>query len=187
MKDNKDLRFKILQHLQDNGSSTEEVPCNKFLAAAHNDLATIRRTLKELIQKGYINESNVDWSIELDKSIIYNLNTTGATGQGNNRIERLLDPNDIGTIRLYLTLDGKRFLIESENLKHTTWMLRNDIPMKILFAFLGIIATLATQYISKHYIDTYTKEQIDSSDKKVNSDTNLKRDTLDIRPDSIGN
>jgi hypothetical protein len=184
MRDSKDLRFKVLEYLQENGSSTEEVQCNEFLSKLHIDLATIRRTIKELIEKGYINESNIDWEKDRDKSIIFNLKTNGATGQEDNRIERLLDSNDIGTIRLYLTLDGKRFLIESENLRRTTWMIRNDIPMKLSFAIfgavLGIVSTLVTQYIRSDKDSSTTKvsvtvsQQTDTTTVYSNSTANLK-------------
>ena len=58
--------------------------------------------------------------------------------------------------------------------------------MKFLFAFFGIIATLGTQYISKHYIDIDKNERVDCTDKKVNSKIELKRDMVDSQPDTVG-
>jgi hypothetical protein len=184
MKESKDLRFKVLEYLQENGSSTEEVQCNEFLSKLHGDLATIRRTIKELIEKGYINESNIDWDKDRDKSIIFNLNTTGATGQENNRVERLLNPKEIGTIRLYLTLDGKKFLVESENLRRTTWMIRNDNKIKVLFAIfgaaLGVASTLVTHYV-------LSDKDASTNTTKVNVTVSQQTDTTTIYHNSTAN
>lgn len=159
MNENSDIRYKILEYLNQNGNSTEEVRCSIFLAHLHNDLGTIKRTLIELINKGYINESNVDWVNEKEtKSEIFKINTRGNIERKDSK--RLLDSKDIKEIRLYLTLDGKRFLIESENLKHTTWMIRNEKWFRILLIFIGALLSLIIQWLSKVVFNENRKPQI---------------------------
>ena len=159
MTDKQDMRFKILEYLHKNGSSTEEVQLSDFLWTIHRDLGTIKRTLIELIAKGYINVSNVNWETEKEsKSVIFKINADGSTGELNNRPERLQDRNDIKEIRLYLTLDGKRFLIEAENLRRTTWMIKHDFKIKLLLVFLAACFTLGIQYVSINYLRIETKQ-----------------------------
>jgi|GEM_PF-6383979 len=147
MVDKFDIRFKILNHLARKGSSTEEVQCSDFLACLHPDLGTIRRTLKELIVKGYINESNIDWAKEREQSTIWKIETIGSPQKKES--SRLLDRQDIKEIKLYLTLDGKKFLIEAANLKHTTRKIRNEWWMKFAILIIGGALTLSFQGISK--------------------------------------
>jgi len=186
MRNNYDIRFKILDHLDKNGRSTEEIVCNEFLASLHYDLGTIKRTLIELIEKGYINESNVNWERDRETaSVIFAINTKGDKTRKDTK--RLLDINDIKAIRLYLTLDGKKFLIESSNLKRTTWMLKNEWWLRFAILIFGAILTLAIQGISKvffspdsesnHLLDksVVNKENISKSDTLTKTDSTLKR------------
>lgn len=184
MIDNSDIRFKILAHLNKFGQSTEEINCNAFLETLHSDLGTIRRTLIELIEKGYINESNVNWERERETlSAIYKINTRGDHTRKDSK--RLLKPNDIEAIRLYLTLDGKKFLIESENLKHYSWTIRNDWWMKIIYIIIGAVLTLGAYIIrdnqtkkEKIILESNTQKSIDTFGNKNKLNLSSQSDTI---------
>lgn len=179
MKDSSDIRLKILDHLNKSGRSTEEINCNNFLVTLHNDLGTIKRTLIELIEKGYIKESNVDWDREREtSSVIFKIKTIGNLTRKDSK--RLLNPEDIKAIRLYLTLEGKKFLIESENLKHYSWTIRNDWWLKIVYLIIGSILTF-TVYLIRDFQTKTEKNTVESnSQNTVGNKMNIK-----IKTDTI--
>lgn len=147
MIDKSDIRLKILNKLSAQKKGTEEFLANELLAKIHNDLGSVRRALIDLIEAGYIKESNVDWRTEKEnKSVIYSINTIGPPE--NKSTKRLINDDSIGAIRIYLTLAGQEFLVESENLRLTTWTIRNDWWLKIIYMLIGAGISIAIFYLT---------------------------------------
>jgi len=102
-----DLRYKILLELKARELETREFVANEYLSKLPYDLGTIKRALIELRNSNYIQESNVP----PNKSVIDEIVAIDNEGP-----EKLLNKTH-GAIRLVLTLDGTRFLLEDSKLK----------------------------------------------------------------------
>jgi|GEM_PF-5952240 len=100
--DNTDIRLRILERLDQENKSTEEFIANEFLETLHTDLGTIQRAVIELLDDKYIKESR--------PSAVRKIETSKGKSS-----KRLLDGNDIPSIRLYITLKGKQYLAEQRD------------------------------------------------------------------------
>lgn len=141
--DDTDIRYIILKKLRKENAGTAEFSANQFLASLHRDLGTIRRALTDLIKDGYIWESNIDWDNDRDESEVSRISTINSVGPPAQKdSKRLL--TEIKPIRIYITLKGMRFLIESYNLRRTTWNLRNEWWIRILFLVIGAVIAFAS-------------------------------------------
>ncbi len=122
----KDLRIRILEHLVNNGQSTEETILNDFLGKSGEDLGVIRRSLIELIESGYVKISNTE-NHKAIQELNEQLNSTTQRGTPHQDAEdkksckRFL--HDVGNhkkirlkIRAYATVKGINFLIEYHKL-----------------------------------------------------------------------
>ena len=148
----KDIRIKILERLEREEQSTAEFMANEFLATLHPDLGTVKRSVLDLIEDGYIKQSF--------PSDISAINTVERKGS-----DRFLDKNDIPPVRLFITLKGQQFLIESKNLKRTTWMIKHDWWVKIVYLIAGSLIAVAINKFA-----TNAKESMNSAERqKVNS------------------
>lgn len=139
-----DIRTMILSELSRQENSTAEFIANKFLYNIHKDLGTTIRALIELIEEGFVKESNIDWKDESQKnnSIVLSIDTTGKPGSNAKNPKRLLDSSDIKSIRLFITLKGKMYLIQDKKLKIDFTLSKWQ---KIWFwpiAFIGIISLI---------------------------------------------
>lgn len=133
-----DIRLNILQRVERENRGTAEFKANEYLATTHSDLGTIKRAVVDLLDDGYIKESNLLWPDEKSKSVVYNIDTKGPAGSPKKDPKRLLDQKDIKFIRLYISLHGKKFLIEEENLRRTTWWIKHDWWMRIIYMVIGV-------------------------------------------------
>lgn len=142
-----DIRFKILEKLSEEKNSTAEFKAKEFLATLHSDLGTIKRALIDLIEDGLIKESNVNWPEEKEeKSSINAIVTKGPPERKESK--RLLEDESLGPIRIYITLKGQQFLLQSENLRRQSWSIRNDWWVKILYMVVGAGISVAVFYIT---------------------------------------
>lgn len=163
MDTSQDIRLNILRRIERENRGTAEYIANEFLATTHHDLGTIKRAVIDLLDDGYIRESNLYWPSERKNSVVEAIDTNGPTETKKNP-KRLLDQKDIKLIRLYITLKGKRFLIEEENLRRTTWSIKYDIPLKLAFMVLGFLLTIGGYYLRtllpKHKSEHQAAEQL---------------------------
>lgn len=109
-----DIRYIILNELNQMGHSTEDIPINNFLATIKTfigteDIGTIKRAIQELIKEEYVAESpNHIGKVEA-------INSSGPHDTAKNPkrfIEAIGDAPKINDIYLFITLKGKKFLIE---------------------------------------------------------------------------
>tara|TARA_R110002111_G_scaffold89077_1_gene138712 strand:+ start:409 stop:855 length:447 start_codon:yes stop_codon:yes gene_type:complete len=140
-----DIRIKILEKLSEEKNSTGEFKAKDFLVTLHSDLGTIKRALIDLIEDGLIKESNVKWPEERDeKSSIHKIVTKGSPERKDSR--RLINDKTIGTIRIYITLKGQQFLLQSENLRRQSWSIKNDWWIKLLYMIIGASISVLVFY-----------------------------------------
>ena len=151
-----DIRLNILKRIEQENRGTAEFIANEYLSTAHDDLGTIKRAVLDLLDDGYVRESNLSWPDQKSKSVVFNIDTTG--GKPNKNSNRLNNKNDIKSVRLYITLKGKRFLIEEENLRRTTWWIKHDWWLRIIYIALGAGIGIGGSYLT-YSPDTDKKEQ----------------------------
>ena len=116
-----DLRQKILRKLFESNLSTEEFIANEFLQGVHSDTGTIKRALVDLLELGYIKESNINWSNggeRINKSIINKIDSNKENSSSKVALK------SCGRIRLYITLDGKKYIENEINNKENERIMR---------------------------------------------------------------
>lgn len=133
--DNKDIRLRILEKLDKENRSTAEFIANDFLQTLHSDLGTIIRAVLDLVEDGYIKQSPPSDIGAIDTSQLKSS-------------DRLLDRSDTPTIRLFITLRGKQFLLESENLKRTSWNLRNEWWVRLSYLTAGALIVVGVNWLT---------------------------------------
>lgn len=178
MNESNDIRLSFLEYLEAKGSSTQEIICNEFFSKLHPDIGTTIRAVIELLELGYVKESHIDWKTDSGKkaSPIANIDTSGSTqSHPNKQASRWLNFNDVGAMRFYITLEGKKFLIDNRNLKRSTWNIKYDIPIKLAFVFVGglvtIVAQLAMEAIEKPVIPQPININIDQIQSEAKDTT----------------
>lgn len=143
--------MKILLRLKEENLGTGEFIANQFLSTLHDDLGTLRRALVDLFNCGYATESNLYWPEQKADFVTSKIDTRGTLGPEAKKSSRLNDPNDIPPIRLVITLTGLRFLVEAENLRRTTFLIKHDLWIKsgvlILGAVLGFFLSIAKEVL----------------------------------------
>ncbi len=144
MKIKTDIRFKILAHLLEINNSTNEFMANEFLSTLHDDLGTIKRALIELIEEGYIKESNIDTSIPYYTSPVKSIVTIGNITRKNPK--RLIEDSEISKIRIFITLKGKQFLQEIDNENKRMNHLKYDWLKNIVYLLIGAGLTFLANY-----------------------------------------
>ncbi len=146
MKIKSDIRYKILDHLLEINNSTNEFIANQFLSTLHDDLGTIKRALMELIEDGYIKESNIDTSVSNYTSPIKSINTVGDIARKNP--QRLIEDSEISKIRIYITFKGKQFLQEIENENKRMNHLKYEWLKNLVYLIVGASFTFLVNFFS---------------------------------------
>lgn len=170
---NKDIRLEILLETQKRTSGTAEFVANEYLGDLQYDVGSIKRALQELIEFKYIKESNVP----PEKSII-----DAIKSEGNEPAEKLKKANGYNAIRIFLTLEGKRFLIEDKQFmdeaKLSYWKRKTFWPVIIIGILGGItgITSLAINMSKQSSAETQQPLQLDQ--KSLNQPENLPEDSL---------
>jgi hypothetical protein len=172
--DSKDIRLSILEKLDQENKSTAEFIANEFLETLHSDLGTIIRAVNDLVDDGYIKES--------PPSDIRN----AVKNWENKSSKRLLNPNDIPSIRLFITLRGKQFLVESGNLKRTTWNLKNEWWVRLAYLIAGALIVVAVNRLTGNADSADT--QADKQPQQLESSKNISDSTSDnVEEDCVFN
>lgn len=144
-----DIRYKVLLRLQKQKNGTDEFKANEFLATLHDDLGTVRRALIDLVESGYIRESNVDASgVNPQESVIYNIKSRGP--KENKKARRLAEDKSIGVIRIHITLKGIQFMTETENEHFRMRSIKNEWWKNLIFLFVGAIITILVNWINQN-------------------------------------
>lgn len=150
-----DLRYKILNHLKKIGHTTEEVNINPFLSSlkTHNgksDLGTILESLKELKRDGYIKETRNRNIIDQDYQT---KNKPYSDWKSPERfVKQVGDATQINNVYIFLTLEGKKFIIEWEMLENNNWLLKNQrINFYVILAisFISVVLSVAAIILHK--------------------------------------
>lgn len=157
-----DIRFKILEELKRIGHTTEEASMNDFLSTLKtykntDDLGTIREAILELVKDGYVKETR-------DKNVVENIKTSEVAGGDDWKspkrfIQTVGMASKIPDVYLFMTLEGKKFLIEWENLQKSSWLTKYDLVIKASFIILGALVTLGIQQIDRAIEKSQLKEQ----------------------------
>lgn len=154
MKD--DLRFKILEELVRLGHTTEQVSLNKFLSGlktfnGKSDLGTILEAISELVEDGYVKETR---NISVLKSVVTNRNPRSIWKNPERFNSDLTDPKNpqnvaprIKPVNLFLTLEGKKFLIDWNRLERMDKKSKNENLIKFLFLITGAIISILGQSV----------------------------------------
>ena len=141
-----DIRYKVLLRLQKQKNGTDEFKANEFLTTLHDDLGTVRRALIDLVESGYIRESNVDASgVNPQESVIYNIKSRGP--KENKKAIRLVEDKSIGVIRIHITLKGIQFMTETENEHIRMRSIKNEWWKNLIFLILGSVLTLIVGWL----------------------------------------
>lgn len=133
-----DIRLEILHHINKKQKATEEYVANEYLYGLHDDIGTIRRALRELLAEGLIGESNVT----SENSVI--LNQMASVGPPSKKSSERLVNGDIDSIRLYITLKGKLYLVEEKKINNELLLSEWNISIRIVLILLAIIGGIST-------------------------------------------
>lgn len=142
-----DIRYQILNHLKEIGHTTEEVNINPFLASlkTHNgksDLGTILESLKELKKDGYIKETRNRNIIDQDYQT---KNKPFSDWKSPERfVKQVGEAPKINNVYIFLTLEGKKFLIEWQILENNNWLLKYQKYFIFISFFLTILCLIAS-------------------------------------------
>lgn len=157
-----DIRYQLLNVLKVRDLETKEFIANEFLSSLPHDLGTIKRALIELRNSNYIQESNVPPGASVIDDIV---------AVDNESPKKLRDAN-CRSIRLILTLDGRRFLLEDEKLqnelavakwnKKIFWMIFLISSASLL---VSIVSLVKSSNVEKHEINIFVDSALVKSPK----------------------
>ena len=147
-----DVRVQILEHINYSSGCISNESVNKYLSALENqDVKSAVAGLIELIDEKYIIETKTN----VIKGII--IGKTKGSGDLNRFVKNVSiqniiahDSHIIKPIHISITLKGKRFLIEEDNLRKTTWNLKYESVLRLIFLCVGAGITLLANYIANN-------------------------------------
>lgn len=161
-----DIRFKILEELKRIGHTTEEASLNEFLSTLKtykgtSDLGTIKEAILELIREGYVKETR-------GKNVVEEIKTSDVLG-GNEwkSPKRFIGRNGIADkipdVYLFLTLEGKKFLIEWTKLENDSKLSK----FQRLTYFPLIVITVVSTFISSYKSCSTENRQSNTTDRRT--------------------
>lgn len=163
-----DIRFKILEELKRIGHTTEQASLNEFLSEIKTykqteDLGTILEAIKELMSDGYVKEARGYGHLE-------GISTKGDkdTWKSPKRfVKKVGDAPKIKPIYLFMTLEGKKFLIEWTKLENDSKLSKFQRLTYFPLIVITVVSTLISTYKScstenrqSNTTDRGTKEEI---------------------------